>query len=355
MTIGPLHIALILLDDRTRSKPISQELMAVRKAGIIRLVDLLYVVRDQDGSLRTKEISDLNDVEKDEYGIVLRGLLEMRAANQGATSLAEISDEFALTQNDFGLTQVDIQRISERVTAGGSALLALFEHTWAIQLKEAIINAGGEVVAQGLLAPSALAIGGSTLEEALAAAQKIEALADQYAAEKTAEAEQILTEAQSKATTEVDEAQAILDRAELEAKTRIEQAKIVAAANIAASVRMASGELEEADRRLEMSKEEAKTITQVGIEMADQIIAEGDATAASAIAAGYQIAEDEIAAGKQTAEEIKAAAVMEAMTILMEAQLIKEGATKEALGRLITAALIKQSTIDNTEGFLLTE
>jgi hypothetical protein len=44
-----------------------------------------------------------------------------------------------------------------------------------------------------------------------------------------------------------DGAYKILERAELEAKTRIEQARVVTAANIATSVRMASDELEEVD------------------------------------------------------------------------------------------------------------
>jgi len=355
MTIGPLQIALILLDDRSQVKLISQALMEVRRKHIIRVVDLLYVIRDQDGNLQSKETSDLSDVEKSEYGVVLRGLLEMRAARETDASVNALADAFALTGNDFGLTPTDVQRIAEQVSTGGSALLVLFEHTWAIDLKEAIIKAGGEVVAQGLLAPSALVLGGTTLEEAVAAAQKIEVLADQHAAEKMAEAEKILGEAQNQAVSVDDEANQILEKAELEAKTRIEQARIVAAANIAASVRMAAGELEEADHQLEMSKEEAKIITQVGIDMADQIVADGEVIATAAIASGQQIAEEEINAGIQTAEEIKAAAVMDALKLLVQAQLIKEGATKEALGMLATAALIEQSAIAEAEALLLTE
>ena len=316
MTIGPLQIVLILLDERKQSIPISKELLAVRKQGIIRLVDLLYIARDQQGNLRSKEISDLSEVEKVEYGVVLRGLLEMRAVEQSNADVNELAEKFSLTGNDFGITQSDIQKISERVSTGGSALLALFEHTWAIQLKEAIIKSGGEVAAQGLLSPSALAIGGTTLEEAMASAQKIEALANEHAAERLAEAEKIFGEAQEQAAALDDEAHQTLNKAVTEAQARIEQARVVAAANIAASVRVASEELQEADQQLEMSKEEAKVITQVGIDMADQILIEGENAAAAAIASGQHIAAEEIAEGIQTAEQIKAAAVMEAMRTL---------------------------------------
>ena len=355
MTIGPLQIALVSLDDSSHMKGISQALMAVRRKGIIRGVDLLHVIRDQDGNLRTQKTSDLSEVEKADYGVVLRGLLQIRAARETDASVNALANTFALSGNDFGLKPSDIQRVTEQISSGGSALLVLFEHTWAIELKESIINAGGEVVAQGLLAPSALVLGGTTVEEAVAAAQRIEALADQQATEKLAEANSILAEAQAQAITLDDEAQKILENAEAEAKARIEQARIVAAANITASVRMASEELQEADRQLEMSKEEARVITQTGIELADQIMAEGDATAASAIASGIQIKEDEIAAGKEEAAKIKAAAVMEAMKLLVQAKLIREGATQEALGMLATAALIEQSAIEEAERSLLSE
>ena len=353
MTIGPLQIVLILLDDRKQSVPISKELLAVRKQGIIRLVDLLYVAREQDGTLRSKEVSDLSEVEKVEYGVMIRGLLEMRAAENTDASVNALAEKFDLTGSDFGLSKSDIPKIAERISTGGSALLALFEHTWAISLKEAVIKSGGEVVAQGLLSPSALAIGGTTLEEAMANAQKIETLADQHAAEKLAEAENFLAEAQTQAAALDAEAHLTLDQAVAEAQTRIEQARIVASANIAASVRVASEELQEADQKLEMSKEEAKVITQVGIDMADQILAEGETAAAAAIASGQQIAEEEIVAGIQTAEEIKTAAVMESLKLLVQAKLIREGATQEALSMLVTAAMIEGAAIQDAERYLL--
>ena len=54
-----------------------------------------------------------------------------------------------------------------------TALLVLFEHRWALRLKEALLSAGGVVIAQGMVQPEALLEFGS----ALAAA---EGAADQY-------------------------------------------------------------------------------------------------------------------------------------------------------------------------------
>ena len=46
--------------------------------------------------------------------------------------------------------------MADQIQAGGSAMLALFEHTWAVGLKEAILNAGGEAIVHEFLDPQAL-------------------------------------------------------------------------------------------------------------------------------------------------------------------------------------------------------
>ncbi len=335
MTIGPLEIVLVMLPDEQRTKPIAQELKAVRRQGIIRLVDFLYITRDADGTLRSKELSDLSEMEKSDYGMILKGLLGMRAAHNTNVDVDEVTKALSLTQNDFGLTSSDTRNIAEQVPPGGSAMLALFEHVWAVKLRESVINAGGVVTAQGMLNPTALAIAGTTLEDALSAAEQIEAEAQYKVADELASANAELERAKSEAEIKLAEAQKVLDEANAEAARRLDQARVIAAANIAASVRMAAGELQEADQKLEHSEQQAEAIVAAGAEIAE-----------IEVAGGQDLAGLEIEAGIQTAEEIKAAAAVEALRLLLEAQLIKQEATREALGLLVGAAMIKQSVAD---------
>ena len=327
MTIGPLQLVLIKLDDEERTLPISKELKAVRKQHIIRLVDMLYLTRDMEGAIHFKEVSDLSEVEKVEYGTLLKGLLSMRAAYNTAADADKVATAFSLAENNFGITSEQVQKISEGVPNGGSALLALFEHTWALRLKEAIINAGGHLITQGLLDPSVLALGGTTLEEALAAASAIEAQAEQAAQAELAQAEQTLADAQEQAVAKQAEAERIL----ADAAQKVEQAKVIAASNIAASTRIAAGELEAADEVLEQ-----------GIRKAQQ-----------EVALGADIAAMEVQAGIQTAEEIKAAAALQAVKLLLQAKLIKDEVTHEAVAMLVSAALIQQSAQDEAVRMLL--
>lgn len=347
MTIGPLQLVLVKFADEQRTAGIVEELKAVRKTGVIRLVDMLYVYKNMQGELQVKKASDLAEAQKAEYGLVLQGLLGMRAAHKTAGDVDKIAAAMSLSPGDFGLSSEQVQQMGQDLPNGGSAILILFEHVWAVRLKEALLNAGGQLIAQGLLSPEALALGGTTLEEAVAAAQKIEDEAAIAAAAETAEA-------QAKQA----EAQRILAEADAQAAARMEQARLAAAAAIAAGVRTAAGEMQQADEVLEQSKREAaQRQEQAEREAAQRLeqskikaavtVAVGAGIASQTVQAGEQIAQQKIEEGIQTAEEIRSAAVMQALKILVEAQLIKREAARQAIPSLTAASLIQPAAADD--------
>jgi uncharacterized membrane protein len=337
MTIGPLQLVLVKFADESRTLPVSQALKAARQSGAIRLVDLLYVFKDSGGVIHTKETSDLPEASKAEYGIILQGLLGIRAAQKTEGDVDKITAAMSLTPGDFGLSSEQVQKMAEQLPNGGLAMLTLFEHTWAVKLKEALLNAGGELVSQGLISPEAMALGGTTLQEAIEAAQKIAEEAEQAAAANLADADQKLAQAKIEAEAKIAEAQRVLDEAEAEAASKMDQAKLVAAAAIAASVREAAGQLKEADERLEQSKLEAEQTVALGKEQAD-----------AEVQAAEELARQKVEEGIQTAKKIKSAAALEAFKILMEAQLIKRDAARQALDMLAAASMIEQSSADES-------
>jgi hypothetical protein len=295
-----------------------------------------------DGVLHTKEISDLVGVTKAEYGIFLQGLLGMRAAYKTGGDVDKIAAAMSLSAGDFGLSIEPVQQMAKDLPNGGSAMLILFEHTWALGLKESLLNAGGELVSQGLLSPEALALGGTTINDAIAAAEKIEANTQEATAVQIAEADQKLAQAKAEGEAKIAEAQRVLDNAEAEAAARMEQARIVAAAAIVASVRTAAGELQQADQHLEQSKQEA-----------EQTVALGKEKAAAEVQAGEQLAKQKVEEGIQTAEKIKSAATFEALRILLEARLVKREATRQAIATLAAASMFEQGASEESFAALL--
>lgn len=342
MTIGPLQLVFVKFADETRTAAIYDELKAVRKTGIIRLVDLLYVYKDLDGVLHSKEVSDLPEASKAEYGIVLQGLLGIREAHKTKGDVDKITAAMSFSAGEFGLSSDHIQKIAKMLPAGGSAILVLFEHTWAIRLKEALLNSGGELIAQGLLSPEVMALAGTKLQDAITAAQKIEEEAGKAAATQTAEADQKLTQAKIAAGLTIAEAQRVLDDAEAQAAAKLAEAKVISDAAIAASVRTAAEELEQADQRLAQSEQEAAKNVMLG-----------KGIAVMQVQAGREIARQEIEQGKQTAEEIKSAAALEALRILMEAQFIKRESVRQAMATLVAASMIEQAVADESYASLL--
>ena len=143
MTLGPLEYLVVGFEGNRFTGQIMPELRAVREKGIIRVVDLFFLKKDENGNVTTMELSDLSGEEAQQY------------AHLGSDILSLLAPE-------------DIEQAAQSVPNNSSAALLLFEHTWAIGLKEAIRNAGGVALAGGMVAPDMLQM----LEEELKAAKQ---------------------------------------------------------------------------------------------------------------------------------------------------------------------------------------
>jgi uncharacterized membrane protein len=124
MTLGPLDYLVVGFPGNQFKGEIAPAINAARAKGIIRIVDLVFVMKDKDGATATLEIKDLSE---------------------------EIREEFAgFSEEVEGLfTAEDIATLTEELPPNNSALIVLFENTWAIKIKEALINAKGVLITQG--------------------------------------------------------------------------------------------------------------------------------------------------------------------------------------------------------------
>ena len=107
------------------------------------MVDLFAIKKDEQGNVTALELSDLSGEEAAELGPLAGDLMGLFAPE-------------------------DIEQVAAGIPNNSAAGLLLFEHTWAIGLKEAIRNAGGIAVTGGFVAPEVL----QELEQDLEAAQQ---------------------------------------------------------------------------------------------------------------------------------------------------------------------------------------
>jgi uncharacterized protein DUF6325 len=107
------------------------ELRAAQEKGIIRVLDLCVIAKDEQGNVTGRELSELSGEEATELSPLAGNVMSL-------------------------LAEEDIQQLAADIPNESAAGLLLFEHTWAIGLKEAIKNAGAVAITGGFVSPEAL-------------------------------------------------------------------------------------------------------------------------------------------------------------------------------------------------------
>ncbi len=172
--MAPIQMFVFGFHDAEQFTPaIIKEIESLQKRGFIRLIDLLYVERLQDGSLITNEISGLSSSEVEEFG----GLLEQLLGTPGegrADGDPEPPHGDPEADLFYGIAQEDMAGIVADIPSGGAAAVALFEHTWAFDIRNNIRRATGYTISQGFLTPELFMLVGEEvrlMSEAAAAVQ----------------------------------------------------------------------------------------------------------------------------------------------------------------------------------------
>jgi hypothetical protein len=131
MTLGPLEYLVVGFEGNRFTGQILAELRSAQEKGIIHVVDLFVIKKDEQGNVTTLELPDLSEEEAPELPPVSGDLMGL------------LADE-------------DIQQVADDIPNNSAAGLLLFEHTWAIGLKEALKNAGAVAITGGFVSPDVL-------------------------------------------------------------------------------------------------------------------------------------------------------------------------------------------------------
>jgi uncharacterized membrane protein len=131
VTLGPLEYIVIGFQGNNFDGSIAREIGKVVENGTIRIVDALMVIKDEAGDVAVVEI----DAKSDPRFASFAGLL--------GTSLALFTPE-------------DVEQIVVSIPDNMSALVILFEHHWAVDVKVAMEAAGGFLVSRTVIQPEIL-------------------------------------------------------------------------------------------------------------------------------------------------------------------------------------------------------
>ncbi|HEY2281694.1 MAG TPA: hypothetical protein VGI00_25315 [Streptosporangiaceae bacterium] len=284
---APLQvIALSFSRDAGAEDRILAEVDRLRGRGVLRLLDMVFMAKSQDGTVERLSIGDEED-----FGSLLTSVIP--GANGSRPSPAPADDSVAFDP-------ADAQALADSLEPGTAVAFLLVEHYWAAPLFDAITETGGTLIGEGFLtSESGLVVGAevAALEQAsevIAQAQAEEAeavldaaAADAAAAQAVADSERIQSAAAADAVRALITAGLIEEAAAHEAVTALNAAGlIVAAADQAATEAIA---------------EDAAVV-----EAADEVAAESLDESLATIAANDEVA---ATATGQAQERIRAASI----------------------------------------------
>ena len=121
IVMGPVDYLLIRFPGNKFTGKIAPELLRLEKEGFIRVIDLVFIMKDENGKLMIVEPGTL-----------------------GGEAGAAFNEVAKNTHEWF--TQDDIEAISDSLPTNSSAGLLLFENVWAAQFKQYLIEADAELI-----------------------------------------------------------------------------------------------------------------------------------------------------------------------------------------------------------------
>jgi hypothetical protein len=164
MQSGPIQVLAFAFDrvDRFEGQ-ILRELDELRSHGMIRVIDLRFVMKEADGTVHALQEQDMPDGSVSTFGALIDPLLGLAATTAAHSAQASALETMLSPDQGPGL-DIDLLRAAVTDLAPGTAAaLVMIEHAWAIGLGTAIVGAGGRMVAQGFLTRDALLAVGQEL------------------------------------------------------------------------------------------------------------------------------------------------------------------------------------------------
>jgi len=287
---APLQvIALSFNRDAGAEDRILDEVDRLRGRGVLRLLDMLFVAKSQDGTIERLTIGDDED-----FGSLLAAVVPVADGGPAGPAAAN---------GLAGFAPADALALADSLEPGTALAFLLVEHHWAAPLFDAIAETGGTLIGEGFL----------TSEAGLLVGAEVAALE---------EAAEVIAQAQAEeagAVLAMAAAQAAAVEAVAESVEAVAESQRIQSAAAAGALRalITAGLVEEA-----AAHEAVTALTAAGL-----IVADADQAAADAVA--------EDAATVEAADEVAAESLAESLITIAAAD---EEAAESVAESLITIA-----------------
>jgi hypothetical protein len=145
-----IEMLLVALDDPSRSDSLIDELGALHRSGIVRVIDLVLVAREPDGAVRASGHTELSEDEAEETRRFVGDALGLQTGDRDFGPTLDWEGGSVL------LGAVDIRLIARNLYPGRAALAIVFEHRWATRLGRLLHRRGVSLLEDDVLTPQLL-------------------------------------------------------------------------------------------------------------------------------------------------------------------------------------------------------
>jgi hypothetical protein len=141
VALGPIEVVVLGFPGSRFTGEIRPRILDLVERGIVSVIDALFVTKDAEGEVTFLELQQLVD-------------------DPDVRALAEL-----LSRQRELLSAEDVTELVAALEPGSSALALVFEHTWMIPVREAVLASGGVLLADLHIPPQ-------VVDEVLAAVEQ---------------------------------------------------------------------------------------------------------------------------------------------------------------------------------------
>jgi hypothetical protein len=177
MTFGPLQFVVLGVRGEEQQQTVAKALRGLSERGAIRVIDMLYTTKQEDGTWVPTRVSGISEEERKQLGTVAGALIGFGyGGREGARAGAEYAAtregrpllEFAEREYGENLQEIKehLRDIGQDLPTGATVALALIEHQWMTKFREELSKQGILVLGSGMIRPRSLVMFGRELAEA---------------------------------------------------------------------------------------------------------------------------------------------------------------------------------------------
>lgn len=121
MSFGPIEILCIKFPNSFVKDEIASALKALVENQTIRIIDILFIKKDDNGVVTMNELNELEDVDRSLFTPIIADISEL-------------------------IAEEDVETIADSLDHHSFAALMLFESIWATRFRDAVLHAKGELL-----------------------------------------------------------------------------------------------------------------------------------------------------------------------------------------------------------------